>query len=112
MDKLLDRLIHISAQMQLMFEKDEIEQFYKLLEERKRLVRDISTMTEKNGSMASHSEKFARVDKQFKSLMRALRKKEQLMMSELQQLQNLKHAHHSYHIDRQPRRILNRNLTG
>ena len=112
MRDMLDELYALGEKMLAHLSEDNLEIFYSLLSDRQELIQDINRESEKTATMRTHSEKFARIDEQFKRILKELRIKEQGLFENLRQLQNLKQAQQSYHFDRQPRRFLRSNLSG
>ena len=112
MQELLDRLYAIGEEMRIHLSNDNMDTFYELLRNRHLLVQEINGMSENSASSPELTEKFTRLDEQFKSLIKDLRVKEQALFENLKQLQNLKQAKQSYQFDRKPRQFLRSNLSG
>lgn len=112
MTELLDSIYQIGEKMSIALAEDNLEDFYILLGDRQNAIQQLSDTAEKKADSPDIAERFSQLEKQFNTIMRSLRAKEQAMLQDLNNLQNLKTAKRSYSYDRQPYRFLRNNVVG
>ncbi len=108
MDKTLKALYTLGEKMQQALDADDLGAFYKLVDEREQIVRQLRPEKEKGLS----PEDSATLETQFHAIMGALNIKEMKMMEQLQQLDKFRKADRSYNTSTQHRRFINDKLTG
>ncbi len=108
MDKTLKAIYNLGEQMQAALDADDLGMFYKLVDEREVLVKQLKPQQEQ----AFSPEDTATLEAQFNAIMGALNGKELKMMEQLRQLDKFRKADRSYNTATQRRRFINDKLTG
>lgn len=108
MDNTLKALYDLGEKMQEALDADDLGAFYKLVDQRENIVKQLRPEKEKGLS----PEDTATLETQFHAIMGALNSKEMQMIEQLQQLDKFRKADRSYNTSAQHRRFINDKLTG
>ena len=108
----LKALIHLGDQIHDALAADDFQKFYDLVEERERLVNQLSpedAVTRNQGLDKADAEA---LEAQYNQIVALLEKKEAHMMDQLRQIDQLKKAGKSYGDNYKRRQLINRKLLG